>query len=89
MVKNRKKLSALSRQNIFIAVIILIIVGIILGECISVLNIRLQTQVAEAATVYDIIETRALVIRDEKSVEYIIEKAIPDSADCEKVHTCG
>ncbi len=89
MVKNRKKLSALSRQNIFIAVIILIIVGIILGECISVLNIRLQTQVAEAATVYDIIETRALVIRDEKAVEGLSGIAIPAAADGEKVHTGG
>lgn len=89
MVKTKKRLSASVKQNILIAVILMIIAGIIIGECVSVLNIRLQTQVAEAATVYDTIETRALIIRDEKAVEGFSGITIPAVEDGERVNTGG
>ena len=89
MVKRKNRLSAAAKQNILIAVILIVIAAVIIGECVSVLNIRLQTQVAEATTVYDTIETRALVIRDEKAVEGINGITIPAVADGEKVNAGG
>lgn len=89
MAEKRRKLSKSTGQKILIAVIILIIAGIVIGECVSVLSIRLETQVATATTVYDTIDTRAIVIRDEKAVEGLSGITIPAVADGEKVNTGG
>lgn len=89
MAEKRKKLSRIAKQNIFTAVAVLLVIGVIAFECISVLNIRLQTQVAYEATVYDTVETQALFIRDEKAVEGLQGITIPAVSDGEKVHAGG
>lgn len=89
MAELKRKLSKGFNQKILIAVIILLIVGFVVGECVSVLSVRIETQVAMATTVYDTIETRALVIRDEKAVAGLTGITIPAVADGEKVNTGG
>ena len=89
MAETKRKLSKSVKQKILIAVIILLIAGFVIGECVSVLSVSLETQVAMATTVYDTIETRAVVIRDEKAVEGLSGISIPAVADGEKVNTGG
>lgn len=89
MAEKKRKLSKSLKQNIVIAVIIALIIAFVVFECVSVLNIRLETQVAAEATVYDTIETRALVIRDEKPVEGLGGITLPSVLDGEKVNAGG
>ena len=48
MAETKRKLSKSFKQKIIIAVIILLIAGFVIGECVSVLSVRLETQVALA-----------------------------------------
>ncbi|GFI71049.1 hypothetical protein IMSAG250_00236 [Clostridiales bacterium] len=89
MAETKIKLSKSAKQKILIAVIILLIVGFVIGECISVLSVNIETQTATATTVYDTIETRAVVIRDEKAVGAISGITIPAVEDGEKVNAGG
>lgn len=89
MAETKIKLSKSSKQKILIAVIVLLIIGFVIGECLSVLSVNIETQTAITATVYDIVETRAVVIRDEKAVEGLSGITVPAVADGEKVNTGG
>lgn len=89
MAETKMKLSKSFKQKILIAVILLLIVGFVVGECVSVLSAGLETQVATETTVYDTIETRAVVIRDEKAVEGFSGITVPAVADGEKVNAGG
>lgn len=89
MAETRIRLSKSTKQKILIAVIVLLIIGFVISECVSVLSVNIETQTAIAATVYDIVETRAVVIRDEKAVEGLDGITIPAVADGEKVNTGG
>lgn len=84
MAETKIKLSKSAKQKILIAVIILLIIGFVIGECINVLSVNIETQTATATTVYDTIETRAVVIRDEKAVGAISGITIPAVEDGEK-----
>ncbi|MDE6413506.1 MAG: hypothetical protein K2K42_06445 [Eubacterium sp.] len=89
MFKRKLVLPKNVKPKIVIAVIILLILGFVIGECVSVLSVNIKTQVAMAATVYDTIDTRAVIIRDEKAVEGIDGIALPAVADGEKVNAGG
>ncbi|MDE5995945.1 MAG: hypothetical protein K2G56_03415 [Eubacterium sp.] len=89
MAKPKIRLSKSSKQKILIAVIVLLIISFVIGECVSVLSVNIETQTAMVATVYDTVETRAVVIRDEKAVEGLSGITIPAVADGEKVNTGG
>lgn len=89
MAETKIRLSKSSKQKILIAVIVLLIIGFVVGECVSVLSVSIETQTAMTTTVYDTIETRAVVIRDEKAVEALSGITIPAVADGEKVNAGG
>lgn len=89
MAKRKFVLPKNVKPKIVIAVIILLILGFVIGECVSVLSVNIETQVAMTTTVYDTIETRAVIIRDEKAVEGIDGIVLPAVADGEKVNAGG
>lgn len=69
-----------------IIILILIFAAV---ECISVLSVSLKTQTAELSTVYDTVETRALIIRDEKQAQSKSGVAVATVSDGEKVSKGG
>ena len=71
------------------AVIIIAILAFIAVECFNVLNVSLKTQTAYVTTVYDTVETKALVIRDEKKAESGSGVAVATVSDGEKVAAGG
>ena len=76
-------------QNLIMLGIIILILIFVAVECISVLSVSLKTQTAEVATVYDTVETRALIIRDEKPVQSKSGVAVATVSDGEKVKKGG
>ncbi len=64
-----KKLSGAAGQNVLIILVFVLVIVFAAVESYNVLNVKLRTQVAEKTTVYDLLETRALFIRDEKTVQ--------------------
>ncbi len=84
-----KNISGIAGQNILIVLVIVLVVSIAGIECYRVLNVKLRTQTAEAATVYDVLETRALFIRDEKSLSDGNGVTLALVSDGEKINTGG
>ena len=76
-------------QNLIMLGIIILILIFVAVECASVLSVSLKTQTAEVATVYDTVETRALIIRDEKTVQSKSGVAVATVSDGEKVKKGG
>lgn len=66
--RRRKKFSLASKQNIVAVLVILLIFIYVIAECYTVLNVKFKTQTAVVSTVYDTINTKALVVRDEQAV---------------------
>ena len=64
MAKKNQK-SNNSKQNLLMAVIVIAILAFVAVECFSVLNVSLKTQTAYVTTVYDTVDEKAIVIRDE------------------------
>lgn len=71
------------------AVIVIAILAFVAVECFSVLNVSLKTQTAYVTTVYDTVEAKALVIRDEKQAESGSGVAVAMVSDGEKVAAGG
>ena len=65
------------------------ILAFVAVECFSVLNVSLKTQTAYVTTVYDTVEAKALVIRDEKQAESGSGVAVAMVSDGEKVAAGG
>lgn len=66
--RKRKKFSLISKQNIVAVLVILLIVVYVLAQCYTVLNVQFKTQTAVVSTVYDTIDAKALIVRDEQAV---------------------
>lgn len=88
--KKKLKLSAQQKQNAAIIFVVLLIAVYIAVELYGAFNVSLQTQTALVSTVYETIDAKALVVRDEHVV------AGKDGAvtlasvgDCEKVMLGG
>lgn len=71
------------------AVIVIAILAFVAVECFSVLNVSLKTQTAYVVTVYDSIDTTALVIRDEQKAASGSGVAVATVSDGEKVAAGG
>ncbi len=88
--RRKKRASVISKQNIVAVVVVLLIFIYVLVQCYSVLNVKFVTQTATVSTVYDTIDTQALVIRDEQAV--LSDSAtvtVPVLKDGEKVQKNG
>ena len=73
-----------------IIVVLLIIAGYIFYECYTATHVDVETITAVTSTVYETIETKALVVRDEHTVSSKSEGVIvPSVQDCEKVKLGG
>lgn len=66
--RKRKKISLISKQNIVAFLVILLICVYVLAQCYTVLNVQFKMQTAVVSTVYDTIDAKALVVRDEQAV---------------------
>lgn len=84
------KLSKTQKQNaaiIFVAAIIAVYMGV---QLYSAFNVSLKTQTALESTVYETVDTTALVVRDEQVVQSSGSAVTVSSVDdCEKVYKCG
>ena len=88
MAKNNQK-SNHSKQNLVMAAIVIAILIFVAVECFSVLNVSLKTQTAYVTTVYDTVDAKALVIRDEKQAQSGSGVAVATVSDGEKVALGG
>lgn len=84
------KLSKTQKQNaaiIFVAAIIAVYMGV---QLYSAFNVSLKTQTALQSTVYETVDTTALVVRDEQVVQSSGSAVTVSSVDdCEKVYKGG
>lgn len=92
--KKQNKLSELfskiDGRAFAMAVVVLLIFIYVFVQCFSVFNVSLKTQTALTSTVYETIDTKALVIRDEHAVSGSGSAVtVPSVADCEKVNLNG
>lgn len=72
------------------AVVVLLIFIYVFVQCFSVFNVSLKTQTALTSTVYETIDTKALVIRDEHTVSGSSSAVtVPSADDGEKVKVNG
>ena len=86
---NKKQKSNNSKQYLVMAVIVVVILAFVAVECFNVLNVSLKTQTAYITTVYDTINTQAVIIRDEKAASSGNGIAVATVADGEKVAAGG
>lgn len=88
--KKTKKIPFFNKQTAAIVFVLLLIFAYVVLQCLSVVNVRLKTQTALTSTVYETIDTKALVIRDEHIVASTGGSVtVPSVADCEKVKSGG
>lgn len=86
----QKKKNTVSRDTIAIVISILAIAVYIFVSCYSVSNIKLETQTAVKSTVYEKIDAKALVIRDEHSLNNSKEGiTVPLLSDGDKINVGG
>ena len=78
-------LTSAQKQDIAIACILLLAAAYIAASLYSTLNVGLQTQTAQASTVYKTVDTTALVVRQEHIISSASGVAVSDVEDCEKV----
>lgn len=86
---NKNQKSNNSKQNLVMAVIVIAILAFVAVECFSVLNVSIKTQTAYVTTVYDTVDAKALVIRDEKQAQAGSGVAVATVSDGEKVAAGG
>lgn len=79
----------LKKTNAAILIPILIIVGIVGYDVYSVSHVELKTKTANLSTVYDKIECKALIVRDEHIVSSSGDVTVPCLEDGEKVNVGG
>ena len=85
-----KKAAPSLKQNIAAILVIFLIFVYVIAECYSVLNVKLETQTAVVSTVYDTVDVKALVVRDESVLAGSGSAVtVPSVADGEKVKTGG
>lgn len=78
------------KSNALIMALILIILAIIGYECYSVTHIELKTQEATLSTVYDKIDTTALVVREEQTISNSgADVVVPCLNDGDKINVKG
>ncbi len=88
--RKRKKISLISKQNIVAFLVILLICVYVLAQCYTVLNVQFKMQTAVVSTVYDTIDAKALVVRDEQAVPSDGSSVtVPVLKDGEKVQQGG
>lgn len=87
--ENFSKLSSAQKQNAAIAFVILLIVIYVAVQLYDAFNVSLKTQTAVTTTVYETIDTSALVIRKEQTVEASGEVTVSSVEECEKVAKGG
>lgn len=84
--EKKLKLSPAQRQNAAIIFVVALIVIYIAVELYSAFNVSLKTQTALESTVYETVDTQALVVRDEHTVQGNGGAVTVSSVgDCEKV----
>ncbi len=83
------KLSPTQKQNavlIFVVALIAVYMGV---QLYSAFHVGLKTQTALQSTVYETVDTTALVVRDEKVVQSSTAVTVSSVDDCEKVYKGG
>lgn len=77
-------------DNILIIFVVLIILIYIFYQCYSVTHIELETETALTTTVYDKIDTTALVVREEHVIQNVPGAVtVPCASDGEKINVGG
>lgn len=85
-----KKIAPPLKQNIAAILVIFLIFVYVIAECCSVLNVKLETQTAIVSTVYETVDVKALVVRDESVLSESGDAVtVPSVEDGEKVKTGG
>lgn len=88
--KKNKNPDRISKDIAAIIFVLLIIAGYIIYECYSVTNVDVETVTAVTSTVYETVEAKALVIRDEQVVQKNDGSVtVPCVSDGEKVKMGG
>lgn len=67
--KTENKAFSKIKQNIALVLVFALVFAYMGIELNNVLNVKLETRTAVASTVYDVVEAKALVIRNEKAIE--------------------
>lgn len=89
-MKKKLKLSSQQKQNAAILFVVLLIVVYIAVELYGAFNVSLQTQTALLSTVYETVDAKALVVRDEHVVQGSSGAVtLASVSDCEKVMLGG
>ena len=87
--KNKKKLN-IKPDTALLIVFFLIVAGYVIFHIYSAVNVELETVAAVKSTVYETVETKALIIRDEQLInEQADELTVACVADGEKVKANG
>ncbi|MCD7871901.1 MAG: hypothetical protein LUG21_01040 [Clostridiales bacterium] len=87
--KNRKIPHKFSQTGVMVFVVLMICIYVFI-ECYGAFNVSLKTQTALVSTVYNTLDSQALIIRDEHSITGTEGKiTVPSVADCEKVKNGG
>ncbi len=88
--KKENRFSAYMRSNALMILVILLVAAYIAVSCISVLNVKLETQTALPTTVYKTVNAEALVVRNETVLQNEGSSVIvPSVDDGEKVAKNG
>lgn len=78
------------KDSILIIFVVLLILVYIFYQCYSVTHIELETQTASTTTIYDKIETTALIVRDEHIIQNTSGSVtVPCLSDGDKINVGG
>lgn len=89
-MEEKKSKKTIGRDSLAIILAVILVLGYIVYECYSVTHIELETETAITTTIYEAIDTTALIVRD----EHIIGNAssgvtVPVIADGDKINVGG
>ena len=80
----------LKKDSLAIIIVIILVFAYVFYQCYSVLHISFETETALLSTVYDKIDTKALVIRDEQTISAQSGKVtVPCLSDGDKINVGG
>lgn len=78
------------RENIAIILVIILVLGYVFYKCYSVTHIELETETAALTTVYETVDAKALVIRQEHTLSKDkVGVTVPCLADGDKINAGG
>ena len=78
------------RENIAIILVIILVLGYVFYKCYSVTHIELETETAALTTVYETVDAKALVIRQEHTLSKDkVGVTVPCLADGDKINVGG